>query len=227
MAYTLQQIFEALGKVENGGSMVADLQNEISKVRSEAANNRISRNKVLDALGLRDGDNVDDSIKNLATTLSVLQQLGGDPQKMGTQMETLQKQVKDLTDKYTASEKKAAEEKAKRIQSAMKSQVMAALTDGKAVKPDVFAQVLLGNISAKDDGSLVYKDGDKELSITDGVKGWLSANPWAVKNDSHSGSGSFGGSGSSGKTYTMDDLKDMSRAEINEHWADISKGVKE
>ena len=54
MAYTLQQIFEALGKVENGGSMVADLQTEISKVRSEAANNRISRNKVLDALGLRD-----------------------------------------------------------------------------------------------------------------------------------------------------------------------------
>lgn len=38
MAYTLQQIFEALGKVENGGSMVADLQTEISKVRSEAAN---------------------------------------------------------------------------------------------------------------------------------------------------------------------------------------------
>lgn len=36
MAYTLQQIFEALGKVENGGSMVADLQTEISKVRSEA-----------------------------------------------------------------------------------------------------------------------------------------------------------------------------------------------
>ena len=45
MAYTLQQIFEALGKVENGGSMVADLQTEISKVRSEAANNRISRKK--------------------------------------------------------------------------------------------------------------------------------------------------------------------------------------
>ena len=88
MAYTLQQIFEDLEKVENGGSMVADLQTEISKVRSEAANNRISRNKVLDALGLRDSDNVDDSIKNLATTLSVLQQLGGDPQKMGTQMET-------------------------------------------------------------------------------------------------------------------------------------------
>ena len=45
MAYTLQQIFEALEKVENGGSMVADLQTEISKVRSEAANNRISRKK--------------------------------------------------------------------------------------------------------------------------------------------------------------------------------------
>lgn len=40
MAYTLQQIFEALGKVENGGAMVADLQDVISKTRTEAANNR-------------------------------------------------------------------------------------------------------------------------------------------------------------------------------------------
>ena len=73
MAYTLQQIFEALGKIENGGSMVADLQTEIGKVRSEAANNRISRNKVLDdlvrpsAVGRRPSEN-GDADGNIAET---------------------------------------------------------------------------------------------------------------------------------------------------------------
>ncbi|HAM04949.1 MULTISPECIES: hypothetical protein [unclassified Megasphaera] len=224
MAYTLQQIYEALSKIENGGTMVADLQDAISKVRAEAATNRVSRNKVLDALGLRDGENIDENLRNLTATLDIVRKIG-DPQQMGTQMASMQKQIKELTDKYTASEKLAAEEKAKRIQSTMKSQITAALTDGKAVKPDVFAQVLLGNVSAKEDGSLIFKDGDKEVSIADGVKGWLEANPWAVKNDSHPGSGQ-GGGGSHHGAYTMDELKGMSRAEINQHWDEISKGVK-
>lgn len=47
MAYTLKEIFEALGKIENGGAMVADLQDAISQVRQEAASNRVARNKVL------------------------------------------------------------------------------------------------------------------------------------------------------------------------------------
>ena len=52
MAYTLKEIFEALGKIENGSAMVADLQDVISQVRQEVASNRVARNKVLDALGL-------------------------------------------------------------------------------------------------------------------------------------------------------------------------------
>lgn len=50
MAYTLEQIFGALGGVENGGAMVADLQSIISTARNEAAANRVERNRVLDAL---------------------------------------------------------------------------------------------------------------------------------------------------------------------------------
>ena len=44
MAYTLEQIFEALGKADNGGAMVADLQSIISTARNEAAANRVERN---------------------------------------------------------------------------------------------------------------------------------------------------------------------------------------
>lgn len=224
MAYTLEQIYEALGKIENGGTMVADLQDVIRSTRDEAAKSRIEKNKILDALNLRSGGDPDGNLQNIVATLTALQAAGGDPSKLGTQVDDLRKQVKELTEKYTASEKLAAEEKEKRIQTAMKSQVLAALTDGKAVKPDVFTQVLLGNISAKDDGSLVYKDGDKEMTIADGVAGWLKANPWAVKADVQTGAG-VGGSNPPEKKYSFDDLKNMSRDEINEHWDEISKGV--
>lgn len=224
MAYTLEQIYEALGKIENGGTMVADLQDVIRSTRDEAAKSRIEKNKILDALNLRSGGDPDGNLQNIVATLTALQAAGGDPSKLGTQVDDLRKQVKELTEKYTASEKLAAEEKEKRIQTAMKSQVLAALTDGKAVKPDVFTQVLLGNISAKDDGSLVYKDGDKEMTIADGVAGWLKANPWAVKADVQTGAGG-GGSNPPEKEYSFDDLKNMSRDEINEHWDEISKGV--
>ena len=226
MAYTLQQIFEALGKVENGGAMVADLQDVISKTRTEAANNRVARNKVLDMLGLRDGDNLDTSLQNLAATMAVIKQLGS-PEELGTKMTALEKQLKDLTEKYTASEKKVTEEHDKRIQTAIKSQLAAALAKGKAIQPDVFTQLLLANVKAKEDDSLVYKVGDKETSIAEGVEGWLKDNPWAIKNDSHSGAGSGSGSnGGNDKKYSMEDSKGMSRDEINAHWDEISKGVK-
>ncbi len=90
MAYTLQQIYEALSKIENGGTMVADMQDAISKVRAEAATNRVSRNKVLDALGLRDGENIDENLRNLTATLDIVRKIG-DPQQMGTQMASMQK----------------------------------------------------------------------------------------------------------------------------------------
>lgn len=114
MAYTLQEIFAALGKTENGGAMVADLQDAISQVRNEAASYRTKRNEVLDALGLRDGENTDAALKALAQTLSAVKKAGS-PETLGAQMESLQKEVKELTAKYAASEQKAAAEREKRI----------------------------------------------------------------------------------------------------------------
>ena len=74
--YTLEQIFEALGKAENGGAMAADLQNLITGVRNEAAANRVEKNKVLDALGLRSSDDPQSALNNLRTALEALKKTG-------------------------------------------------------------------------------------------------------------------------------------------------------
>lgn len=223
MAYTLDQIFEALSKVENGGTMVADLQDVIRNTREEAAKNRIEKNKILDQLNLRSNGDPEGSLKNLVTTLTALQAAGGDPSKLGAQMSDLQKQFADLKGKYDASEKKAKEEHDKRVQTAITSQILSALTAGKAINPSEMSKMLSGNISVGEGDKIIYRDGDNEMSVEDGVAGWLKANPWAVKADVQTGAG--GGSSKPAPKYTFDDLKGMSRDEINQHWDEISKGV--
>ena len=62
MAYTLQEIYAALAAAQNGPAMLLDLQNEVSNLRSEAANQRSSKQKVLQALGIQDGAEVDTAV---------------------------------------------------------------------------------------------------------------------------------------------------------------------
>ena len=224
MAYTLEQIYEALGKIENGGTMVADLQDAIRGARDEAAKSRVEKNKILDQLNLRQGGDTEGALRNLVATLTALQNAGGDPSTLGTQMNELKKSFDELKGKYDASEKKAKEEHDKRVKEAISSKILSALTDGKAINPAEMSKILIGNVSVGDGDKIVYKDGDKELSVADGVAGWLKANPWAVKADVQTGAG--GGTAAKKLTaYTMEDLKNMTQAEINAHWGEISKGV--
>ena len=213
MAYTLEQIFEALGKADNGGAMVADLQSIISTARNEAAANRVERNKVLDALGLRGSENPEAALNNLRTTLEALKKTGN-PESLGSQLTALQDQVKELTDKYAASEEKAKAEHTKRINTAMHAALQAALAKGNALNPEAFTKLLEDQVVVNADDTLSMKAGDKMVSIDEGVKGWLNGNPWAVKNTAAGGAGS-GGAGNQKPTYTMDDLKGMTPEQIN------------
>lgn len=201
MAYALKQIYEALAALDNGADMLADLQAEIGKLRTESGDYRTANKQLLAQLGIDDPSKAQETLAGIKATLDAIKASGQAPDTIGTQLSALLQQIKDLTAKYTASEEKAAAERTKRIQTAINSQLVSALTKGKAIKPDVFSNLLAGNVIAKDDDSLVYKNGDKEISVTDGVKAWLTENPWAVKNDSNPGAGSGApNSGASGNT---------------------------
>lgn len=222
MAYTLSQIYAALGQVENGGAMVADLQDAISAVRNEAAASRAARNKVLDALGLR-GEDSDDAVKRLADTLNVLRK-EGDPEALGAKFSDMEKQLKDLTEKYSQSEARANAEREKRLSTARQAAAQAAFAKGNALNPEAFVKLVADNIIAKDDDSLAWKDGEKEVSVEEGVNAWLAENPWAVKNTASGGAGS-GGAGGGKTVYTADDLRGMTAEEINKNWEAIQKSM--
>lgn len=72
---------------------------------------------------------------------------------------------------------------------------MDALTKGNAARPENMARLIADNIVVGDDETLSYKDGDKTMSLDEGIKGWLAANTWAVKAGGQGGGGAPGGAG--------------------------------
>jgi len=207
--YKLEQIFAALATVENGPQMIVDLQTEFGNIRGEAANHRTSKNKILQSLGIQEGDDAEAKVSGIVKTLDALKN-AGDPSGLGRQIADLTAQVQEVTGKLTASEQKAAAERDKRIGAIKHSSITTALAAGNALSPETFAKVIMDNIVVKDDDSLAYKGADsKEISVEDGVKSWLEANPWAVKNQQQAG----GGSGSGGAGGGGTDLSKMSTAD--------------
>ena len=200
MKYTLAQIFGALGGVENGQEMISSLQGIIDENKKTDKSGEI-----LQKLGV----NSIDELEKVVSTLNTFKTAGNDPTVLTAQLSQLTKQVKDLTAKYEQSEAKAKEERDKRIKTSINTQLMSELTKGNAIMPETFAQVLAGSVAAKDDDSLVFLGKDnKEISIADGVKAWLEANPSAVKNNIQPGAGSKAGA-EGGAKMTVQQLSDM------------------
>ena len=101
-------------------------------------------------------------------------------------------------------------ERAKRLTTVKHSLAIDALTKGNAANPKEMAKLIVDNITGEEDNALVYKAGDKEISIEEGAAAWLKDNPWAVKVDPKGGSGSGGAGGGSGDAFTdgfMSELK--------------------
>ena len=200
MKYTLAQIFGALGGVENGQEMISSLQGIIEENKKTDKSGEI-----LQKLGV----NSIDELEKVVSTLNIFKKAGNDPNTLAKQVTELSNQVNEFKTKFEESEAKAKQERDKRIKTSINTQLMSELTKGNAIMPETFAQVLAGSVAAKDDDSLVFLGKDnKEISIADGVKAWLEANPSAVKNNMQPGAGSKAGAEGVTK-MTVQQLSDM------------------
>lgn len=200
MKYTLAQIFGALGGVENGQEMISSLQGIIDENKKTDKSGEI-----LQKLGV----NSIDELEKVVSTLNIFKKAGNDPNTLAKQVTELSNQVNEFKTKFEESEAKAKQERDKRIKTSINTQLMSELTKGNAIMPETFAQVLAGSVAAKDDDNLVFLGKDnKEISIADGVKAWLEANPSAVKNNIQPGAGSKAGA-EGGAKMTVQQLSDM------------------
>ena len=173
----LAQIYEMLNGVEGGADAVASLKKEFTTLRNEAKENRISKEEILKALNLQNGEAGKQQAETLSALAERLRQANTTPADMLSKMNALEKSITDLTAKYEARTKEAEAEKHKRIATATRSQLISALSKGNAVNPEQYATLpaLTGAIVVGDDDTLGFKSGDKTVSIADGVNAWLKA----------------------------------------------------
>lgn len=196
----MKDVYAALEKLDNGADLITAIKGEINTLNNEAKKNRIAGEhtaeklkNVLAGLDLEDADDVADKAKNLKAALDTFAQGGKKPTEVAKQITDLTAQVSKVTKQLDAMTKTAQAEKAKRLDGMKMAKAVELLSKGHAASPENMAKLLEGSIIVKDDESLAYNGKDGEISLEDGVAGWLKENSWAVKANGGGGSGSPNG----------------------------------
>lgn len=196
----MKDVYAALEKLDNGADLITTIKGEINTLNNEAKKNRIAGEhtaeklkNVLAGLDLEDADDVADKAKNLEAALDTFAQGGKKPTEVAKQITDLTAQVNKVTKQLDAMTKTAQAEKTKRLDSLKMAKAVELLSKGHAASPENMAKLLEGSIIVKDDESLAYNGKDGEISLEDGVAGWLKENSWAVKANGGGGSGSPNG----------------------------------
>lgn len=205
----LKEVYEKLEKLEGGAELITAVKAECNRLANEAKTHRQNGDKsaakvksLLESLGLEDGDDVADKAKELKSTLDSFAQGGKKPEEVAKAMADLTKKVDSVTKQLADMTAKADSEKAKRLEAVKTSALVDALTKGNAAAPKEMARLIADKLEVADDESLSYKDGDKTMSVADGVKSWRTANSWAVKANPQGGGGApAGGNGGDGDPF--------------------------
>ena len=198
----LKDVFAALEAATDGAALVQSLKDELAKIRKEAADARVAKNKAesdLAALKTQHGE-LETRHKELETKLAASEET-----KTGAQsaMQKLETQMANLTKKYEEAEAARKSAGEKRVQADIMAQTVDAFTKSNAVDPQEFAKLVAPNIKVADDGSYRYTKADgTDGTIADGAAEWLKDKAWAVKDTQHAGSGD-GRSGDNGAGGTI------------------------
>lgn len=204
----IKEVYANLEKVDNGTEMITAIKAEVAALSNEAKKHRqtgdtiTAKNKaILEALGLEDSDDVAEKAKELKATLDSFAQDGKTPSDVARQIAKLTKDIATINGKYAEMEKTAQAEKAKRLDAMKMNALIDALTKGNAAAPKDMARLIADKLVVNDDETINYVDGENNMSVDDGVKGWLGANTWAVKANPQGGSGAPAGAGGSGDPF--------------------------
>lgn len=205
----LKDVYAKLEGIEGGADLITAIKSEFQKINSEAAKNRTESKSaaekaeltdkrlqtVLKALDLEDDESVEEKIGTVKATLDGIKAKGGKPDEILQKFGKMEKDMKTLQEQLQAATTAQEAERAKRVMTVKQSLAIDALTKGNAANPKEMAKLILENIVGDDDNALVYKNGDKDMTIEEGTAEWLKENAWAVKVDPKGGSGSGAGGG--------------------------------
>ena len=206
---TKESLLEFLKKTPGGEAYVVTIETMETAYRQEidrkTTDNKVIRQKATDAekslktlkenyskvmthLGIdEDTEDLESDLQNIASSKDA----NSDLQR---KYDSLKKKYdKDVADK----EGEILAERNKRHDLLKSNAVLTAIT-GKVHNPSEISKLILASVKVGDDDNLLFVGQDgKEISIEDGVKGWIANNTWAATNQQQPGGGSNGGKGGS------------------------------
>lgn len=230
---TLEELLAALAKLPEGSKLAEALKSIIAAKEAELTQkgtqyktltktlqeNEEKLKKVTERLEkFHDYTGIADDVEDLEAALADLKAKQDEDLKNGgkgtpeiaqlqSDLAKLRRDLKKATDAQAASEKIATEEKTKRHNSERNRELLAALTEHKAIKPDQLLKILSDKVKITDDESVVFvKEDGEEIKVSDGVKAWLDANPEFLANNQNPGASSGGGGGGGGKPSFAESL---------------------
>lgn len=175
---------------------VTELETKLQDYEGKVGSLTDRYNKVADFVGLQDG------VEDVEAALAELKKqkaegdktLGPQITELTSQLNEMKRNLKKITDEKANSEKIAGEERAKRHSMIRDMELRNALEEGKAVKPSITARLLMNNVKVLDDDRIIFVGDDgAEVTVSEGVKSFLSNNPEYVINSQNPGGGGGGG----------------------------------
>lgn len=170
------EIAEASTKTKTGSKAQKELEKKLKATEEKLA-------KVFDTLGIDEDDDLETAIADLNKNTKtkgdevLLKRLEKLEKARKAEKETLEQQLND--------------ERGKRHNATKRQELLKALTENNAARPEDLVDMLFGKVEIGDDDSLSFADEKGgSVKVGDGVKGWLSSRPEFVKNSQNPGGGS-------------------------------------
>jgi hypothetical protein len=188
------------------------------KANSEAKNIRERFKKTWEDFEIDpDADDFEDKITALKDALKKAKDGGG---RNEGELKTLMARIEKAEKKAADAEAREKEAKARARRKDAESAIITALTEKKAIKPQILLNSIMPNIkiAESEDAAHIYKVGDDEFSIQDGIAKFLEANPEFIANATRPGGDSGhlkGGDGSPKKQSDINKRREEIRAKMN------------
>ena len=194
---TLAELYAKLEEVEGGKELIEGFKSEISRINEGAKADRLKFEKqITDLTTARD---------ELKGKVDEYEAHKGDK---SPEFIALEKQVKTLIEKKEKTEKARLEEIAKRTNSEISAQTIAALTKANCTDAETFSKLVAGQISVQDDGSYGWKKEDGTIgTIEECATAFLADKPYAVKPAQNGGSGAGAGNANDGNSQLAEMFK--------------------
>jgi hypothetical protein len=171
-------------------------ENQTLRTRAKDAEGKLTTlktnvTKIHDHFGWDENTDLDDALVELSKNKNVSPDLIKKLERLESKMkEEAAKNAKSLED-----------ERGKRHTIIKQDAIRKALAKENAANPDALLDLFAGKVKIEEETDNLFLDDGKggQLSIDDGIKSWMSENPWAISNKQNPGAGSGGGDGAGGQ----------------------------